>query len=55
MDVLQNNGSSVALRELRHRLPCYVRENDVRDVSRCLVVGVVFGSMLEGKCDVRGK
>ena len=31
-DVLQNNGSSVALREWRHRRPCYVRENDVREV-----------------------
>ena len=55
VDVLQNNGSSVALSEWRHRRPCYVRENDVREVRRCLVVGGEFGSMLEGKCDVRGK
>jgi len=47
-DVLQNNGSSVALREWRNRRPWYVRENDVREVRRCLVVGGVFGSMLEG-------
>ena len=50
-DVLQNNGSSVALRVWRHGRTCYVRENDVREVSWCLVVGGVFGSMLEGKCD----
>ena len=30
-----------------------VRENDVREVRWCLVVGGLFGSMLVGKCDVR--
>ena len=44
----------MALREWRHRRPCYVRENDVREVRWCLVVGGVFGSMLEGKCDEGG-
>jgi hypothetical protein len=41
-ELLQNDGSSVALREWCHRRPCYVRENDVREVKWCLVVGGVF-------------
>ena len=54
LDLLHNNGSSVALCGWRHRLSWYVRENNIREVMWCLVVGGVFGSMLDGKCDESG-